>query len=113
MLLLEMARKRKNLNAFVDQRSQIYFPSWVYDQLSKGNNIEMGDASEDERKMLKKMILVALWCMQMKPTHRPSMNTVIEMLEGDGELLEMPPKPFQNPDETPALEDDGIDAEDI
>ncbi|CDP17834.1 unnamed protein product [Coffea canephora] len=41
--------------------------------------------------------------LQMKPTHRPSMNTLIEMLEGDGELLEMPPKPFQNPDETPAL----------
>lgn len=112
MLLLEMAGKRKNLNPFVDQRSQIYFPSWVYDQLSKGNNIEMRDASEDERKMLKKMILVALWCIQMKPTNRPSMNKVINMLEGNGELLEIPPKPFQNPDEVPAPEDDEIEAAD-
>ncbi|XP_027106959.1 rust resistance kinase Lr10-like [Coffea arabica] len=113
MLLLEMAGKRKNLNPLVEQRSQIYFPSWVYDQLSKGNSIEMGDASEDERKMLKKMILVALWCIQMKPINRPSMNKVTEMLEGDGELLETPPKPFQNPDEMPApeAEDGGNDAE--
>ncbi|KAL3499688.1 hypothetical protein ACH5RR_038781 [Cinchona calisaya] len=109
MLLVEMAGKRKNLNPFVDHTSQIYFPSWVYDQMSKGNVIEMGDVSEEERKMVKKMILVALWCIQMKPTNRPSMNKVIEMLEGDGELLEMPPKPFQSPDEMLA-EADGIDA---
>ncbi|KAL3499696.1 hypothetical protein ACH5RR_038789 [Cinchona calisaya] len=108
MLLMEMAGRRKNLNPFVDKTSQIYFPSWVYDQMRGGNEIEMGDVSEDERKMVKKMILVALWCIQMKPTVRPSMNKVIEMLEGDGELLEMPPKPFQSPDEMLA-EDDGID----
>ncbi|KAL3499692.1 hypothetical protein ACH5RR_038785 [Cinchona calisaya] len=108
MLLLEMAGKRKNLNPFVDHASQKYFPSRVYDQMSKGNVIEMGDVSEDERRMVKKMILAALWCIQMKPTNRPSMNKVIEMLEGDRELLEMPPKPFQSPDEMFA-EDDGID----
>ncbi|KAL3499707.1 hypothetical protein ACH5RR_038800 [Cinchona calisaya] len=108
MLMMEIAGKRKNLNPFVDHVSQIYFPSWVYDQMSKGNVIGMEDVSEDERKMVKKMILVALWCIQMKPTDRPSMNKVIEMLEGDGELLEMPPKPFQSPDEMLA-EDDGID----
>ncbi|XWS10354.1 hypothetical protein CRYUN_Cryun39dG0070000 [Craigia yunnanensis] len=33
MLLMEMIGKRKNLNAFVDHTSQIYFPSWIYDRL--------------------------------------------------------------------------------
>ena len=37
------------------------------------------------------------------------MNKVIEMLEGDGEFLEMPHKPFQSLEEMPA-EDDGNDA---
>ena len=33
--------------------------------------------------MVKKMIIVALWCIQLKPNDRPSMNKVVEMLEGD------------------------------
>ncbi|KAL3499695.1 hypothetical protein ACH5RR_038788 [Cinchona calisaya] len=78
--------------------------------MTKGIMIGMGDISEDEREMVKKMIFVALWCIQMKPTNRPSMNEVTEMLEGDSELLEMPHKPFQSPDEMLA-EDDGIDAD--
>ena len=39
------------------------------------------------------MVIVALWCIQMKPIDRPSMSKALEMLEGEVELLEMPPKP--------------------
>ncbi|XP_074328142.1 rust resistance kinase Lr10-like [Apium graveolens] len=100
MLLMEMAGRRKNLNPFVDHISQIYFPSWVHDQFNEGKELEMEDVTEEERKMVKKMILVALWCIQMKPSERPSMNKVIEMLEGDIEELVMPPKPFLYPQDT-------------
>ena len=31
MLLMEMIGRRKNLNAFVDHTSKIYFSSWLYD----------------------------------------------------------------------------------
>jgi len=31
ILLLEMAGRRKNLNAYTDHLSQIYFPTWAYD----------------------------------------------------------------------------------
>ena len=55
--------------------------------------MEPRDASEDEKKLLKKIVIVALWCIQMKPTNRPSMSKTLEMLERDVELLEMPPKP--------------------
>jgi len=78
MLLMEMASRRKNLNAFVEHSSQIYFPTWVYDQLQGGKDIEMEDATAEEKKMNKKMIIVALWCIQMKPNDRPSMNNVLE-----------------------------------
>ncbi|KAK9994749.1 hypothetical protein SO802_024452 [Lithocarpus litseifolius] len=94
MLLLEMASKRKNVNAFAEYSSQIYFPTWVYGQLSEGNDIEIEDVIEEEKKVVKKMIIVALWCIQMKPSDRPSMNKVVEMLEGEVECLQMPSKPF-------------------
>ncbi|KAK4559980.1 hypothetical protein RGQ29_008961 [Quercus rubra] len=94
MLLLEMANRRKNVNAFADHSSQIYFPTWVYGQFSEGNDIKIEDATEEEKKIVKKMIIVALWCIQMKPSGRPSMNKVIEMLEGEVECLQMPSKPF-------------------
>ncbi|XP_048330098.2 rust resistance kinase Lr10-like [Ziziphus jujuba] len=107
MLLMEMASRRKNLNACADHTSQIYFPSWIYDQFKEGNNIEMGDATEDESKIRKKMIIVALWCIQMNPNDRPTMNRVKEMLEGDVESLQMPPKPFVCPHEKP-VNDEGV-----
>ncbi|KAL7254255.1 hypothetical protein ACSBR1_008619 [Camellia fascicularis] len=108
MLLMEMAGRRRNLNVFADHTSQIYFPSWVYDESREGRDIEMGETTEEERVMVKKMIIVALWCIQMNPSDRPSMNKVAEMLEGNVELLQMPPKPSLCPQEMP-VEDHEID----
>ncbi|KAG6741388.1 hypothetical protein POTOM_054622 [Populus tomentosa] len=102
MLLLEMAGKRKNVNALAENSSQIYWPYWVHDQVSDGKAIEIGDdATEEERKIVKKMIMVGLWCIQMKPMERPTMKNVVEMLEGDLENLQLPPKPVFNLDVTP------------
>nr|XP_048326035.1 rust resistance kinase Lr10-like [Ziziphus jujuba var. spinosa] len=106
MLLMEMASRRKNLNAAAEHTSQIYFPSWVYDQFNEGNDLEMGDATEGESKIRKKMIVVALWCIQMKPSDRPSINKVKEMLEGEVDSLQMPPKPFLCPQDKP-VDDEG------
>ncbi|GMN44420.1 hypothetical protein TIFTF001_013615 [Ficus carica] len=105
MLLMEMASQRKNLNAAAERSSQIYFPSWVHDQFSEGKNIvEMGDISEEDSETVKKMVIVALWCIQLKPSDRPSMSKVIEMLEGEVECLQMPPKPSVCPQDNPAVE---------
>jgi hypothetical protein len=49
---------------------------------------------------VKKMFKTALWCVQLKPGDRPSMNKVIAMLEGNIENIEMPPKPSLFPNET-------------
>ena len=54
----------------------------------------MEDATEEEKKTTKKMIIVALWCIQMKPSDRPSMNKVVKMLEGEVESLQLPSKPL-------------------
>jgi serine/threonine protein kinase len=60
MLLMEMANKRKNLNAKAERSSQLYFPLWIYDQVEKEKDIEMKDTTEEEKKIVKKMIIVAL-----------------------------------------------------
>ncbi|KAH7528593.1 hypothetical protein FEM48_Zijuj05G0088400 [Ziziphus jujuba var. spinosa] len=88
-----------------DRSSEMYFPDWVYDQVSKENDTELEISMEEERKLEKKMIIVALWCIQMRPSYRPSMSKVIEMLEGEIESLELPPKPFLCPQ--------GIETEDF
>ncbi|XP_048421957.1 LEAF RUST 10 DISEASE-RESISTANCE LOCUS RECEPTOR-LIKE PROTEIN KINASE-like 2.1 isoform X2 [Pyrus x bretschneideri] len=101
MLLMEMASRRKNLNTTVEHSSQIYFPLWVYDQYNVGNDLEMDNVTEKEKNVIRKMVITALWCIQMKPTDRPSMHKVIEMLGRDVECLQMPPRPSLCPQETP------------
>ncbi|CAA0830872.1 receptor serine/threonine kinase- putative [Striga hermonthica] len=98
MLLLELAGRRKNMNPVVDDLSQMYFPSWVYEQIHAGKEIEIRDATDEEKKLVRRIIVVALWCIQMKPSDRPPMNKVVEMLEGDRQVG-MPPKPFVAPRE--------------
>ncbi|KAG6715355.1 hypothetical protein I3842_05G247800 [Carya illinoinensis] len=93
MLLMDMMGKRRNLNAFGDQSSK-YFPSCVYEEVQDENGITIENGTEEEKKIAKQVIVVALWCIQMKPTDRPSMNKVVEMLEGSIENLQIPPKPF-------------------
>ncbi|TYH75216.1 hypothetical protein ES332_D04G004500v1 [Gossypium tomentosum] len=93
MLLMEMVGRRKNLNAFDDHSSQIYFPSWIYDRFEQRENIELGDETEVDDKIARKMIMVAFWCIQMNPTNRPSMSKVLEMLENELDHLELPSRP--------------------
>ncbi|MED6144324.1 hypothetical protein PIB30_014672 [Stylosanthes scabra] len=100
MLLMEMACRRKNLNAMTENSSQIYFPFWVYDQLDHGREITIENDTDEEMKLAKKMMIVALWCIQTKPNDRPSMKRVVEMLTQDDDL-EMPPKPYFYPLDAP------------
>ncbi|XP_051126394.1 rust resistance kinase Lr10-like isoform X2 [Andrographis paniculata] len=93
MMLMEMAGRRKNLNHFVEDQSQICFPSWVYDQLCAGKDIEINDASDEETRIVTRIMIVALWCIQMRPSNRPPIRKVVEMLESESQPS-MPPNPF-------------------
>jgi len=99
MLLMEMASKRRNLNPHVDRSSQLFFPYWIYNQLIEEREIEMDEISDEDKNNVKKMFIIALWCIQLKPSDRPAMNKVLEMLEGNIENIEMPPKPTFYPNE--------------
>ncbi|XP_039155593.1 rust resistance kinase Lr10-like [Eucalyptus grandis] len=108
MLLMEMAGRRRNINAHAERSSQIYFPLWVYDQLGKEKELERVDVIEGERETTRKMIIVALWCIQLSPNDQPSMRKVLDMLEGDMDKLQLPPKPLLYPREAPV---DDVDTE--
>ncbi|KAF3433868.1 hypothetical protein FNV43_RR24971 [Rhamnella rubrinervis] len=65
MLLMEMASKRK-IQCATQHSSEIYFPTYAYGKIIKGKEVEMENETEEESTIRKKMMMVALWCIQMK-----------------------------------------------
>ncbi|CAA7023432.1 unnamed protein product [Microthlaspi erraticum] len=98
MLVLEMVGVRNKERA--DQNSSsnassMYFPEWIYKDLENGGSgrlIENGISMEEDT-IAKKMTLVGLWCIQSSPSDRPPMNRVVEMMEGNLDDLQVPPRP--------------------
>ncbi|XP_062020880.1 PR5-like receptor kinase [Rosa rugosa] len=93
MLVLEMVGARKNLDSEGSHTSEM-FPHYIYKDLELENEIICGEITEDESKIARKMILVSLGCIQTRPSDRPSMSKVVEMLEGPLHSLPIPPKPL-------------------
>ncbi|KAK3404204.1 hypothetical protein EUGRSUZ_K00517 [Eucalyptus grandis] len=76
-LLMEMVSRRKNANM--------------------GSNVLMEEVSEDNKIIVNKMIIVAIWCIQLNPHDRPSVHKVLEMLEGVANDHQFPPEPLFYP----------------
>ncbi|KAL1531988.1 LEAF RUST 10 DISEASE-RESISTANCE LOCUS RECEPTOR-LIKE PROTEIN KINASE-like 2.1 isoform X1 [Salvia divinorum] len=102
MLLIDMVGLNRDLRGKNCHSSQ-YFPYWIYDCIEQGKDIEIEEPNEMEYNdendsrgdIVKKMTIVALWCIRMTPDDRPSMNKVLEMLEGDVERLPIPSQSTQ------------------
>ncbi|KAJ9164288.1 hypothetical protein P3X46_023884 [Hevea brasiliensis] len=95
MLLLEMVGGRKNIDLEVENTSQIYFPEWIYNHLEQGEELRICIVEKGDSEIAKKLAIVGIWCIQWHPVNRPSMKTVIQMLEG-GDNLAIPPNPFSS-----------------
>uniref|UniRef100_A0A6N2KVH1 Protein kinase domain-containing protein n=1 Tax=Salix viminalis TaxID=40686 RepID=A0A6N2KVH1_SALVM len=97
MMVLEMVGQRKDFDMGLMETNEMYFPDWFYMYLEP---IEIstlhGGIMEEDEEIVKKMILVGLWCIQTIPSHRPSMTKVVEMFEGSLQSLQIPPKPSLN-----------------
>ncbi|KAL2528468.1 Protein kinase superfamily protein [Forsythia ovata] len=93
MLLIDIVGGKKNYRAAEQDDSEVYFPEWMYNQLEKGKEIEIETEKDEDTKIVKKITIVGLWCIQWYPAERPSMKTVIQMLEGEN-MPVMPPNPF-------------------
>ncbi|KAM3681995.1 hypothetical protein ACJW31_12G039000 [Castanea mollissima] len=94
ILLLEMVGGRKNVDVTAENTSQIYFPEWIYNLLEQKEDLRVYVEDNGDAKIAKKLAIVGLWCIQWHPVDRPSMKVVVQMLEGEGDKLTMPPNPF-------------------
>jgi serine/threonine protein kinase len=93
IMLLEMVRGRKNVDVMVNT-SEIYFLEWIYNLLEKKEDLRVFVEDNGHAKIAKKLAIVGLSCIQWHPMDRPSMKVMVQMLEGEGDNLTMPPNPF-------------------
>jgi serine/threonine protein kinase len=105
MLLLEIVGGRKNVDWNASRSSQFYFPEWAFKLLEsgelgmilRGREIETETETEDE-KAIRLMTKVGLWCI-----HRPCMSSAVQMFEGNGDEVAIPPLPFNISSASPEM----------
>ncbi|EEF32631.1 receptor serine/threonine kinase, putative [Ricinus communis] len=95
MLVLEMVGGRKSVDG-KNEKGHIYFPEWIYNLLEVGEDLRLEFEEEEDAMIAKKLAIVGLWCSQWNPVDRPTMKSVIQMLEGEGDNLSVPPNPFSS-----------------
>jgi len=100
ILLLEMVGGRKNVDVSTENTSQIYFPEWIYNLLEQKEDLRVYVEDNEDAKIAKNLAIVGLWCIQWHLMDRPSMKVVVQMLEGEGDKLTMPPNPFASTNPT-------------
>ncbi|KAF8026827.1 hypothetical protein BT93_F3343 [Corymbia citriodora subsp. variegata] len=81
MLVFEMVGVRDS-EMKVSNSSEMYFPEWIYRNL---------ETSKDLNFLVRKMIIVSLWCIQTSSSDPPP---IVKVIEGSFESLQMPPKPI-------------------
>ncbi|CAH1429885.1 unnamed protein product [Lactuca virosa] len=102
MMVFEMTGVRKKKSSNTTSTSEAYFPDWIYKHVEGGENLGVdGVTTEEEEQLVRKMVIVSLWCIQSDPSDRPSITNVVEMLEGSLESLKVPPKRFWSPRKRP------------
>ncbi|CAM0902102.1 unnamed protein product [Alopecurus aequalis] len=97
MVLFEILGRRRNYDAGLMDESREWFPKWVWDKYEQGDMECIISAAagvgEADREKAETMCKVALWCVQFQPSARPTMSSVVRMLEG--EMAIVPPvNPF-------------------
>jgi serine/threonine protein kinase len=87
MVLLEIVSGRRNIDV-CETPARWYFPAWAVQCLQEQSWREIVDAqiqsslTADDWEQMKKVVAIAMWCIQDAPRMRPSMARVVQMLEG-------------------------------
>ncbi|XP_025825833.1 LEAF RUST 10 DISEASE-RESISTANCE LOCUS RECEPTOR-LIKE PROTEIN KINASE-like 2.3 [Panicum hallii] len=96
MLVFEILGRRRKLELQHPAVSQEWYPKWVWQRFDQGRFDDVMAASgihAKDRDKAERMCKVALWCVQYQPEARPSMSSVVRMLEGEEEIAR-PVNPF-------------------
>ena len=96
MVLFEILGRRRNYDPGHGE-SKEWFPRWAWEKYEQGEIEDVvscdGIVGEADREKAEMMCKVALWCVQFQPSARPTMSSVVRMLEG--EMAIVPPvNPF-------------------
>ncbi|KAJ4752667.1 Protein kinase family protein [Rhynchospora pubera] len=97
MLILEMVNGKNSIHPVQGGQSEEYFHERIYDQLTQGENLSSNLDLECGEKIIQKLVIIALWCIQWSPKDRPSMTRVVQMLGEKVQNLQIPPKPVVSP----------------
>ncbi|KAK8973797.1 hypothetical protein V6N11_032927 [Hibiscus sabdariffa] len=83
---------RRNLDTNVSKPEEIILSSLVYRCLVERELDKLVVDEEVDKGSLERMVMVALWCIQDQPALRPSIKSVVMMLEGITDIF-IPPCP--------------------
>ncbi|XP_020974471.1 G-type lectin S-receptor-like serine/threonine-protein kinase LECRK1 [Arachis ipaensis] len=95
IVLLETVCCRRNLDANVSEPNEILLSGWAYKCFVAGEVHKLVHWEEVDKNVVENTVKVALWCIQDEPVLRPSMKSVVLMLEGVTHVP-MPPCPTSN-----------------
>ncbi|RDX79421.1 Rust resistance kinase Lr10, partial [Mucuna pruriens] len=91
MMLLETIGGKKITGDLEENTSHVYYLEWIYNLLEEHEEMRIHIDDEGGAKIARKLAIVGLWCIQW---HVTSMQTVVQMLEGDVDRSLIPPNPF-------------------
>ncbi|CAL4977415.1 unnamed protein product [Urochloa decumbens] len=95
MVVLEMMSGQSGSDPQAKNENDVYIPEWIYEKIITGQELELiTEMTQGEKDIMRKLAIVALWCIQWNPVNRPSMTKVVNMLTDSLQSLKMPPKPF-------------------
>nr|GMD22523.1 putative LRR receptor-like serine/threonine-protein kinase [Ipomoea batatas] len=90
VVALEIVAGKNNMKFRPDEK-YVCLLDWALVLQEKGNLMELIDprlGSDFDKEQALRMLEVALLCTNSSPVLRPSMSTVVSMLEGNGDILE-------------------------
>ena len=92
IVLLEIVCCRRNIDLDVSNEDEIILSTWIYKCFAARELGKILRGEEADKTTVENMVKVALWCIQDEPALRPSMKSVVLMLEGITEVF-IPPCP--------------------
>ncbi|XXG65312.1 hypothetical protein AAC387_Pa05g3045 [Persea americana] len=95
IVLLEIICCRRNVEIEAKEEEKILC-YWVYDCFQAGELEKLVTFEDVDKESLEEMVKVGLWCIQDKPSLRPSMKAVVMMFEGTANIPTPPVSSFLN-----------------
>ncbi|KAF3326629.1 putative receptor-like protein kinase [Carex littledalei] len=91
MMVLEMFGAKHGKMESTESSSETYFPDYIYKCVEQNNICSVYGVSDLSEEIVRKVTIVGLWCVQVMPHARPTMSTVLDMLDRSIDDLTLPP----------------------